>query len=213
VDEINRDPGRNVAAIILIGLGVLFLAGQIFGGSLLGGLWPLIVMLPGFAFLYFAFTGDRNTAGFAVPGAMVTGTGLILLYQNLTGHWESWAYVWALYPVFLGMSLSFIGRRTGNEQMAQTSENFIRGGLIGFIALWALFELIIFGGSSFLISTALPLILILAGVYLLFRGQTRKSASYRSDEKPKYGTNGSRSSLQDQIDEALREPDEQEPRA
>ncbi|MBZ0298994.1 MAG: hypothetical protein K8J31_04600, partial [Anaerolineae bacterium] len=72
---------RSAIAIGLIGLGVLFLVAQISGFSFLGILWPLFIVLPGAAFLYFAYTGDRHAAGLAVPGAMITGTGAILFYQ------------------------------------------------------------------------------------------------------------------------------------
>ena len=34
--------------------------------------------------------------GFAIAGSIVTTVGSVLLYQQTTGHWESWAYAWAL---------------------------------------------------------------------------------------------------------------------
>src|SRR5687767_10207750 len=98
---IQQDRGRTITAVGLIGLGILFLLGQVFGFSLFSVLWPFFVILPGAAFLYGAFTGGKNAAGLAVPGSVITGTGLILLYQSLTNHWESWAYAWTLYPVFV----------------------------------------------------------------------------------------------------------------
>lgn len=213
MNQVKRDLGRNVTAIILIGLGALFLLGQWFDFSLFGVFWPLLVLLPGAAFLYFAVISDRGAAGLAVPGAIIGGTGLVLMYQNLTGHWESWAYVWTLYPVFLGMSLSFIGRRTDNPQTARTGEGFIRWGLVAFIGMWALFELFLFGGNRFVGSTLLPLLLIGAGIYLLYRGRSTVPGIY---EKPKVSTNGHRRTpsqdLQTRIDEALREPDDDQPR-
>lgn len=122
----NHNASRNAGAFILIGLGVLFLLAQIFNFSFLGTLWPLIVMLPGLVFLYIALTGGKQSAGFVFPGAIITGTGTILFYQNLTNHWESWAYAWTLYPVFVGMGLVFMGRRTGNEGQYQTGQNMMR---------------------------------------------------------------------------------------
>src|SRR5882672_4450267 len=87
--------GRPVLAIGLIALGVLVFLGQLTGfGGMFSTLWPLFVAVPGLAFLYFAYTGSKNTVGLAVPGTVITGTGLILFYQNITGHWASWAYVW-----------------------------------------------------------------------------------------------------------------------
>ena len=87
---VKEHDSRPVLAIGLIALGVLLLLGQLTGfGGMLGSLWPLFVMVPGLAFLYFAYTGDKKAAGLAVPGMVITGTGLILFYQNITGHWES----------------------------------------------------------------------------------------------------------------------------
>ena len=81
--------GRPFAALALIGVGVLIFLGQLTGFSVFHTAWPLLVAAPGLIFWYFAITGDRNVAGLAVPGTVITGTGLILFYQNLTGHWAS----------------------------------------------------------------------------------------------------------------------------
>lgn len=206
-----NESGRNTTALALIGLGVLFLLAQITGFGFFGLLWPLFVLVPGAVFLYFAVTGDASKAGLAVPGAMITGTGAILFYQNLTGHWSSWAYIWALYPVFLGFALVFIGRRTGNERTLHTGDGFVKWGLLGFIGLWALFELFIFGGNSQVVTILLPLALIAAGIVLLTRNRSSDKLEPAFAEKPK-NVNGNRKShgeaLQEQIDAALAEDDE-----
>ena len=207
-----QNAGRNTAAIILIGLGVVFLLGQIFDFTLMGAFWPLLVMLPGLPFLYFAYRGSAKTAGLAVPGAMITGTGAILFYQNLTGHWESWAYIWTLYPVFLGMALVLIGRRTDNRSTFEVGNGFVKWGSIGFIGLWILFEFFLFGGQSALMNILLPLALIGAGALLLLRSRTPEHATMEKPKTDGKARNGCRKSysedLQDQIDAALAEPDD-----
>jgi hypothetical protein len=209
----NDDTGRNIAAFILIGIGLLFLAAQTFSFSFFGTLWPLLVILPGLAFLYPALTGDKGKAGLAVPGAMITGTGLILMYQNLTGHWQSWAYVWTLYPVFLGLALTFIGRRTDNESTLSSGNGFVKWGLIAFIGMWGLFELLIFGGRSTLVSVLVPLVLIGAGLYMLFQRSaiTIGSAPKRKVAPPPSSPADINPELRRRIDEALSETDEREP--
>lgn len=202
--------GRNTTALALIGLGILFLVVQITGFSFLGMLWPGFVLVPGLVFLYFALSGDASKAGLAVPGAMITGTGAILLYQNLTNHWASWAYVWALYPVFLGLALVFTGRRSGNERTLHTGDGFVKWGLVGFIGLWALFEIFIFGGNSQLISTVVPLALIAAGVVLLMRSRRMGKGKFGYNGKPKNANGHHRprqDDLQEKIEEALAEND------
>jgi hypothetical protein len=41
--------------------------------------------------------------GMAVPACIVAGIGGILYYQNVTGDWASWSYMWALIPGFVGV--------------------------------------------------------------------------------------------------------------
>ena len=49
-----------------------------------------------------------------VGGTVATTVGLVLLYQNNTGHWESWAYAWALVgPAASGLGLALWGAAHG----------------------------------------------------------------------------------------------------
>ncbi len=97
--------GRSAAAMAIIGVGVFLLLAQfgVFSFNLMGLLWPFFIIIPGLAFLYPAWKGGPDTAPLAIPGAIITGTGALLLLQSVTGRWESWAYVWTLYPVFLAL--------------------------------------------------------------------------------------------------------------
>ncbi|MFN8375452.1 MAG: hypothetical protein U0694_21570 [Anaerolineae bacterium] len=181
-----QDNGRLVGGGVLIGLGLLFLAGQIFDmGALMSTLWPFFIIVPGLAFLAGAAMGDKKSSGLAVPGAMITGTGAILLYQNLTGHWESWAYMWTLYPVFLGMAFNFMSNRTGDNNLAKVARGFITWGLAGLVGLGALFELFIFGSLGWLGSIAVPGAMIAAGAYLLMRNRSGGFSSPLADVSSK----------------------------
>ncbi len=213
------DMSRNTGGYILIGLGVLFLAAQIFNFSFMGTLWPLIIVAVGLPFLYSAFTGGSNNAGLIFPGAIISGTGAILLYQNITNHWESWAYVWTLYPVFIGASLIFLGQRTGKDEPYRAGQGMVRWGITAFVGFWALFELVIFGGDRIFGNLLLPVILIGAGLLLLFRRNSsevsaKRKIVYTEAAKPKRTDNGYRSyseELQAKIDAALAEDDEPMP--
>jgi cell wall-active antibiotic response 4TMS protein YvqF len=211
--SMNIQSGRSTAGLVLVGIGVFFLAAQIFGFSAFGAIWPFFIILPGVAFLYAAYTGDKNKAGLAVPGAIVTGTGAILLYQNLTDHWASWAYAWTLYPVFLGLALSFMGQRTGEKNTYKTGQGFIRWGMIAFVVGAVFFELVVFDHGA-LGNLLLPAILIAAGAWILMRG--RDTGEKRKVDAPRYApVNGTKAKngyspeerLQRQIDEALAEDD------
>ncbi len=209
---------NTVGAFLLIGLGVLFLVGQVFGVNFWSFSWPGFVMIPGVIFLALAFTGDRKMSGFVFPGTIITGTGLILMYQNLTNHWESWAYAWTLYPVFVGLALMFNGQRTERENELRTGRNLVNFGLIAFLVGAAFFELVIFNGGGALTHWLLPVVLIGVGGYWLLAG---RAPNFSYKEKRKFADsapNGSRLSPSDdlrrQIDEALKEdaPRDPEPR-
>ena len=210
---VKEHDGRPVMALGLIAVGVMVLIGQLTGfGGMIGSLWPMFVVLPGLAFLYFAYTGDKNVAGLAVPGTVITGTGLILFYQNVTGHWESWAYIWTLYPLFVGLALNFMAQRTGDDGTQKASRILMRIGAIGFIIGVIFFELIIFGNGGIFGNLMLPVVLIIIGGFMLLgnkKGQFKASMNGKRKVEDFYSNGKYKNSdrLQQQIDEALAEDD------
>lgn len=213
---VREHDGRPVIAFGLIALGVLVFFGQLTGfGGMISTLWPLFVVVPGLAFLYFAYTGDKNVAGLAVPGTVITGTGLILFYQNITGHWESWAYVWTLYPLFVGLALRFMAQRTGDEGTQKASSILMRIGAIGFIIGAVFFELMIFEHGGIFGNLALPVVLIAIGGFMLMSNKGRFANGYIGKHKThEFYSNGKYKNsdrLRQQIDEALAEDDDHSP--
>src|SRR2546421_1524409 len=69
--------------------------------------WPLFVIVPGIALLVVSVTSRGFVGeGLAIFGSILTITGLILLYQNSTDHFNSWAYAWALvFPGAVGIGM------------------------------------------------------------------------------------------------------------
>lgn len=221
--------GRNIGAVILIAIGALLFVTQVLGISIwgiFGMAWPMFIVLPGLLFLGLAFFGDKKMAAFAIPGSIITGTGLLLWVQSTTGRWESWAYAWSLYPVFVGLGLTFLGIRTNKPSEEKTGRGLIMWGTVAFLVLFAFFELFIFGGLSGLGSVVIPLVLIGAGVMLLTGGRVpglERDKSKRKNELPvftgprvlKNSSNGASAlvnhDLQRKIDEALAEDDPNTP--
>ena len=155
--------GRVVLAVGLITLGAMSVMG-------LGLLWPVVfVLLPGLFMLWIAVAGGRlGAVSMAVPGMTVTGTGALLLVQNLTGHWSSWAYAWTLYGAFLGFAFTLMAQRLEEPAFAALGRWFVYASLTAFGVLGAIFELLIFNSSGLLGA----LLLIGLGLYLLLRGDT-----------------------------------------
>ena len=99
---------------VLIVVGIATLVVREAGVNLFGWIgawgWPFFIIVPGVVLLALAlFPTPPRGVGFATAGAVVTTVGSILLYQWRTGHWESWAYAWALIPLFVGVALVLYG--------------------------------------------------------------------------------------------------------
>ncbi len=160
-----RRRGGFVIGIILVLVGGFYLAKQF-----VPGLenwyddyvdWPMIIIGIGLLQLLIALAGQPDMA---VSAAVVGGVGGILFYQNATGDWESWAYVWALIPGFTGVGTILAGLLKGR----------LRRELSG--GLWLIFiSAVMFSiaatylGGPEILGDWWPILLILWGVGLLVR--------------------------------------------
>lgn len=156
---------------IMIGLGVLFLLGELFNISLGAWAWPLFILVPGALMLATGLRlSDESGVGLTIAGTIVATVGLILFVQNLTGWWASWAYAWALVaPTSVGVAQILNGNRRHQEKMRRDGRSLIKIGLTMFVVGFIFFELII-GVSGFgLGSLGWPVLLIAFGLYLLLR--------------------------------------------
>lgn len=178
--QTNRsNAGALIGGALLIAFGLLSLAGQLFRGFNWGALWPFIVI--GFGALFFVamFAGGKSTAAFAIPGSIVGGIGLVLLFQSLTGHWESMSYFWTLIILSVGIGIYIMGWYGGDAGQRQSGLRLMKVGFILFIIFGAFFEMIF---SSFN-NLIFPILLILLGGYLvisragLFGGRKNDEAS------------------------------------
>ncbi|HMD89173.1 MAG TPA: hypothetical protein VKF38_08420 [Anaerolineaceae bacterium] len=99
-----RNRGTVIAGVALILFGLFFLIGQ-FAPQYFGDQywWPWSIVGVGVIFL--VMTLLSGAGGLAMPATILTGTGLMLYWQNLTGHWYSWAYTWTLMIGLVGLGL------------------------------------------------------------------------------------------------------------
>lgn len=170
----NPDRARNGALVggtLLIGFGLLSLASQLFRNVMdWSYVWPLAVIVAGALFFAGMFLGGRSVSGLAIPGTIIAGIGLVLLYQNLTSHWESWAYSWALIIIFVGLGIFLAGAYARDEGQRRSGVKLMKIGFILFVVFGAFFEMIFSMDRSLGFRGVLfPALLILLGLYLIVR--------------------------------------------
>ncbi len=165
--------GRTIVGVLLILLGIVFLITQFFEIDIIGLLWPLFIIVPGaVAYIVSLTLPEEPGKGVNALGSIITMVGLLLLYQNTTGHFESWAYAWALVaPTSIGVGWMGYGLVKGNSDLMKEGTRIAGTGLGMFLIGLIFFELIL-GISGFRQAWAAdlwPLLLIIIGLILLAR--------------------------------------------
>jgi hypothetical protein len=164
-----RNAGSLVVGSLLIIFGALALLGKIFQNfNFWNTFWPFFII--GFGLLFFVgmFAGGRTVSGLAIPGSIITTIGLMLFYQNITNHWESWSYGWTVILMSVGLGIFIMGVYGQNSTQRAAGLRVLRIGVIMFIIFGAFFELIFTAGRPFgLRSIIFPTALILLGLYLV----------------------------------------------
>jgi hypothetical protein len=135
--------------------------------------WPFFVIVPGVLLIIAALTSRGVLSeGLAIAGAIVTMTGLILLYQNSTDHFESWAYAWALvFPGAIGIGMVLYGLVAARPGNVRVGMRLAGVGIVLFFLGAAFFEGVIgIGGYEFgrWTGTVAGILIIGLGAVLLF---------------------------------------------
>jgi hypothetical protein len=145
---------------VLVLIGAAILAVQLVPGVQLQFSWPWIII--GVGVLMLVIGAATGAPGLAVPACILAGIGGILYYQNATGDWDSWAYIWALIPGFVGLGVVLSGLLGGEGIGA------MRAG--GWLILISLVLLAAFGslfGALGMVGDYWPVLLIVLGLALL----------------------------------------------
>jgi hypothetical protein len=124
--------------------------------------WPVTVILVGAGLLVLGLI--IGTPDLSVPAFIVAGIGGILYYQNLTGNWGSWAYLWTLIPGFSGLGMGaawLLGAR--NRYSIKSVLDTLGSSLILFIIFGAFF------GAFKNLGPYWPLLLVIAGILIAIR--------------------------------------------
>jgi len=146
--------------------------------------WPFWVIGPGVVFLFAAVIS--GVSALAIPGAIISGIGGILYYQQTTGDWQSWSYAWALISGFVGIGIFVMHLLDGKVKKAfKEGGNLVLTSAVTFM-LFGSFMRSIFGQEPFF-GEYWPVLIIVWGVWMLvrpmFRGKkkSKKFKGYDSD--------------------------------
>lgn len=153
--------------IIMILLGGLFLAGELYPEIFSFWSWPFILIGLGVMFLLWALIA--GTGGLAIPGSILSGLGGIFYYQELTQNWDSWAYIWALIPGFVGVGILLKGLIDKSfKDSINASLTLIIISAVLFFAFGTQF------GLQSYVMTYWPILLILLGIIALGKALLNK---------------------------------------
>lgn len=168
----HRRSGSGVAiGVVLVVVGIFYLVIQVAQVDLSSFGWPLFIIIPGLTLLIVGFVSLGT--GAAIPGGILTMVGLVLAYQNSTGHWTSWAYAWALVaPGGVGLGLFLQGLRERNAGLIRQGRSLMLIAVLIFLIGFVFFESIlnISGINDIpIVKAALPALFIVIGILLLAR--------------------------------------------
>lgn len=129
--------------------------------------WPFTVIGVGVLLLVLGLV--LGAPGLAIPAAIVAGIGGILYYQQATGDWDSWSYMWTLIPGFVGVGnvlRGLLGEETRTS--VQHGLNLMVVSAVLFLVFSALL-----GGWQVLDNYVPAVLLILLGLWVIGSGLYR----------------------------------------
>ncbi len=182
----NQRRASQIIGLLLVVFGALFLVGRMFHISLWQYLWPFFLIIPGLLFFAGMVAGGKAAGPLAVPGSIVTMTGLILLYQSITGAWASWAYIWSLiFPTSVGIGLIISGLWSDSPALVKNGTRWATVGMIIFLITGAFFELLLNLSGTRVSGLLWPALLIGVGAWMLVRQRSAgTSAPPSNGHKP-----------------------------
>jgi hypothetical protein len=146
--------------------------------------WPLFVIVPGMALLVASlFQRPPHGLGLAIPGGIVAMVGLVLFYQQATGHWESWSYAWALVgPGAAGLATLLYGLLFREGKLIRDGLRLtVISAAIFAVGLWYFETIFDTGRVPIDLAAWWPLVLVALGIAALVTGLVNAGPT---DERP-----------------------------
>jgi hypothetical protein len=149
--------GLAVPGLPVLATGAILLACTLSGNwGLWATLWPLEVIAIGLAFVF--MTVWMRLIWLLIPAFLIEFTALVLQFCAATGLWASWAVLWVVEPLALGLAFLIIGLAKRYHILA-----IVGGGFCAFAGLGV-------AASSFFVSTHSWLVNLIGPVFVLAMG-------------------------------------------
>lgn len=169
--------GTLIIGVLLVALGIVFLIASLLGNNVVGTWWPLFIIVVGLLFFVPLLLREGSWGAFAIPGSVLTMTGLVLLFQNLFDAWQTWAYAWALIaPFSVGVGLYVFGTHAAQPGLKDAGGVVMKVGLVLFLVFGFFFEGLVGVSGSLSLRIVWPILLILLGVWIILRPIFRRAS-------------------------------------
>jgi hypothetical protein len=135
--------------------------------------WPYFVIIPGLILLTSSLIPrPPRGVGFAIAGTIVTTVGTVLLYQQTTGNWASWAYAWALVgPGAAGLGMTAYGLVFRQRDLVLVGVRLVAIAAAIFVAGFWYFETMFATGTSPVdLGIWWPIVIVAFGIAALIAG-------------------------------------------
>ena len=145
-----------IAAVILVGEAVVRVVGGVGIGDEFFRWWPLLLLILSAFFLVPAWLGRQNRrvrAGMVIPGFMLAGVGLALLYTSLADRWGAWGYLWSVLPFSFGLGMYAAGWIADAPAFKWIGSGIALAGVVVYLVFATAF-----GGEAFRVIAAVGLL-------------------------------------------------------
>ena len=132
-------------------------------------LWPLEVLAVAMGFLLASIY--MRSIWLLFPAILVGANGALFLFCALTGLWESWAVLWTIEPLSLGLAFLVVNLKQRSKGL------FIAGVIMCVVAALGLIGMTAVFPYWVLVNVLGPAILLFVGVLMLINGLVRRPAA------------------------------------
>jgi hypothetical protein len=160
-----------LSGLLILGLptlttgGILLIASVTRWWRVWSVLWPLEVISVALGFVLTAVRAKRSWL--LVPAVIIGANGFVLQFCAATGWWRAWAFLWAVEPIALGISLLLLNARRHSRGMLTAGLALCAIGTVGLFESLALYSLATLGPLWRILRWLTPVGFISGGVVLI----------------------------------------------